>query len=422
MRAGIDIAGPSCQPRRWGTMTRSELNLGAVMAALLLCGACAGPEEVAASDPGQFPDTASTGDEPDPTTPGSAGVTSSTPTASTTGNSTNPMDTTADPSDTNPDCDGCVNAQGICESGNFDTACGLAGAECTVCEAPSECAEGVCLEPPGCNPDNCDGCCRGDECIAVPNDANCGADGGECTSCEDSASCEQGSCELPCESNCDGCCTDDGECILDEDQDVDACGFLGFSCSSCDADEICSFGICASEACSQSCNDGCCDGDTCLGGLSDSACGFMGAACASCASGTGCNGVSCEPEAGVQWQVVLLDGEVADMQPDGGTWDAFGGQPDPYVVIEAFDFESEFVDNTASPVWNETASSAALTSELQGDLEITVMDSDVLLDQEMGTCTVSIPDEDFGGFSTVTCTIGGSQIWELTFQISPVQK
>lgn len=397
------------------------------MGAAAALAACGAPEETDSAAPSSTATPATTGpadtagDESTTTSPTSAGVTSMVPTSGTTDSDpTNPSDPTVDPSDSSSDCPGCINAGGVCESGEFDTACGRGGIACEACEAPAQCAEGVCEAPPGCSPDNCDGCCDGDDCIAVPNDAACGADGGECTSCEDPAVCDEGICQLPCEQSCIGCCTASGDCIEDADQTPDACGFLGFECTECDPGEECDFGLCLSPGCIDTC-DGCCVGETCFTGFEDETCGFM-ESCDMCSNGTSCNGVDCAPQAGVQWQVTLVDGEVVGMQPGGGTWDAFGGNPDPYLQIEALNFTSSVVDNTTFPTWNETVTSSALTADLTAPLEFRMRDSDALLDQTIGTCTVNLPDTAFFGFHEVECEVDGNFSWSVLLSFAPVEK
>ena len=368
--------------------------------------------------------TGDSGDESSTTTgPTSAGVTSAVPTTETqTDSNSDPSDPTLDPSDTDSDCLGCINAAGICESGEFDDACGRGGSPCLECEAPAVCAEGLCESPPGCSPDNCDGCCDGDDCIATPSDAACGAGGDECTPCDSDATCNNGICELPCEDTCFGCCTTEGECIEDADSNDDACGFLGFECEACTGDQFCDFGVCSSPGCIETC-DGCCIGNDCFSGFDNEACGFNGA-CEVCADGLTCDafGLGCELSQLVQWQVVLLSGSIVPTQPGGGTWDAFGGAPDPYLDIAELEFMSTFVDNTVDPVWNETVTEGTLTPDLQQPLTFRMRDSDVLLDQEIGTCMVTLPDDAFGGPYEVTCSPGGDFAFSVLLSIQTVQK
>ncbi len=405
------VAGESRCERAW------------VLCAVLLAG-CAGTEETDSALPSG---SASIGDSTggddgstgDPTSPG---VTSSVPTTnSSNSDPTNPSDPTLDPSESDGGCEGCINAAGICESGGFDNACGRGGEPCMECEAPSQCDEGVCAQPPSCTPDNCDGCCDGDTCVESPTNAQCGADGSECTECNSEATCTAGACELPCEDTCLGCCDESGNCIDDEDQSDAQCGFLGFDCESCGGDESCDFGLCSSPSCLKTC-DGCCVGSECFDGYEDSACGFQ-EACAVCSGGTSCNafGTACEVTPGLQWQVTLLDGEIVALT-DGNSWDAFGGAPDPYLVIDELTAESSVQDNTLDPAWNETLTSSPLTSDLQAQLTFSMWDSDLDPDDLIGTCTVNLPDEAFGALHEVTCNVDGSFAWSVLLSIQTVEK
>lgn len=356
------------------------------------------------------------GDETSTSGPTSAGVTSAVPTT----DSNTDSDPTLDPTDSGSGCDGCINAAGICESGEFDDACGRGGSPCLVCDAPAECAEGVCEEPPQCGPSNCDGCCDGDTCVASPTDDACGTDGSECTACGTEASCIGGACELPCEETCFGCCNADGTCVEDGDSNDAACGLFGLSCETCVGDQFCDFGICSSPTCVESC-DGCCIGDTCYDGFEEAQCGYQ-ETCEVCSAGQTCNGLDCTLNPLTQWQVVLLDGEVTNMQPGGGTWDAFGGAPDPYLDIAELEFESSVVDNTVDPVWFETVTTGTLAADLMDPLTFRMRDSDVLVDQVIGTCTIELPEDAFGGLHEVVCEVDGAFAWSVLLSIQTVQK
>lgn len=229
-----------------------------------------------------------------------------------------------------------------------------------------------------------------------------------------------GSCELPCEETCFGCCTADGECIDDGDINDSQCGLFGLACETCVGEQFCDFGICSSQACVESC-DGCCIGDTCYDGFDEDQCGFQ-ETCEVCFDGQVCNGIDCTLNLAAQWQVVLLNGEIVEMQPAGGTWDAFGGAPDPYLDIAELEFESAFVDNTVNPVWFETITTGTLATDLMDPLTFRMRDSDVLVDQLIGTCTIELPEEAFGGIYEVVCEVDGSFAWSVLLSIQTAQK
>ncbi len=394
-----------------------------VFGAILAAGCTGGEATDSATPTGTASLGGSTGEDSNDTTTSStsAGVTSVVPTSTTQSNSSpTASDPTLDPSDSDQGCLGCINEAGICEAGEFDDSCGRGGAPCVACEGAAQCAEGLCESPPECGADNCNGCCDGDDCIAQPTNAQCGADGSECTECDSEATCTAGACELPCEDTCFGCCTASGDCIDDEDQDADACGFLGLDCEVCLGDQNCTFGVCSSPGCIETC-DGCCIGNTCYDGFDNTECGFE-ETCEVCSEGQLCDGFDCAPNPGVQWVVTLLDGEIVATQPGGGTWDAFSGAPDPYLDIAELEFESMFVDNTLDPVWNQTVTFATLTPDLQVPLTFRMRDSDVLVDQLIGTCTVNLPDEAFGGLHEVVCEVGGEFAWSVLLSIQTIQK
>ncbi len=390
-----------------------------VLGAFFAFGCPAGGETDTASPTGTASlggSTGNSGQETSTSGPSSAGVTSSVPTSDS--DPTNPSDPTVAP--TGGDCEGCLNEAGICESGEFDQSCGRGGSECVVCEAPAQCAEGLCEEPPSCGPDNCAGCCNGNDCVDAPTNASCGAGGSECTACNSEATCVDGDCELPCEDSCFGCCTPLGECIDDGDANDQSCGLFGLQCETCTGDQFCDFGICSSPSCLETC-DGCCIGDTCFDGYGVEACGYQ-ETCEVCSEGETCDSVDCVLDPFVQWMVVLLDGDIALLDAEGAAWDAFGGAPDPYLEITELGFTSMYVNNTFSPAWNETATASALTTDLWEPMTFIMRDSDNVVDDVIGECTVEIPDEAFGALHEVVCEVDGSFAWSAVLSIQPVQK
>ncbi len=105
--------------------------------------------------------------------------------------------------------DGCCDADGVCQVGNVDRACGLQGRSCQQCEYSQTCgATGRC--EPKCNPQNCStGCC--DEygsCRPFANQTSftCGKGGAACMDCNAGGSytktCEAGACCTQKYSSC----------------------------------------------------------------------------------------------------------------------------------------------------------------------------------------------------------------------------
>jgi len=101
---------------------------------------------------------------------------------------------------------------------------------------------------------------------------------------------------------CMGCVDTSGACQAGTTND--ACGGGGGACAACDtgSGEACVDSMCAAPpACNNDNCDGCCDGDTCVGGLADGVCGASGFECQDCAStgGTCAMGfctTACNPE------------------------------------------------------------------------------------------------------------------------------
>ena len=106
-------------------------------------------------------------------------------------------------------------------------------------------------------------------------------------------------------SNCTGCCDANGECIdaAVAGTSPTTCGASGNACSACAATQTCTAGACVTPTTNKdggvdaggggcnptSCPTGCCSGQLCLPGTTNTNCGAGGAACTACGTG----GVSC---------------------------------------------------------------------------------------------------------------------------------
>ena len=310
-------------------------------------------------------------------------------------------------------CNGCVSPlNGACFSGTTRDACGSGGVMCKMCDASAGevCDEVDCVPPPGCNPDNCLGCCDADGvCVETSSDAVCGQGGSECQDCGASgASCtEEGLCAAPCgPETCAGCCDGSGACVSGDSDSV--CGGGGLACGACEADEECEVtsssgdvtaGQCVNKGCSQTCA-GCCAGDQCLTGDLDEACGAGGAPCQDCGSGSLCNGSSlCEARPQVTWTLVLLQGTFPQHKPNGDDWDGFIGKlPDPFVTAKYDDpvtgnkesKKSNEEDNTLTPNWQGEVLFAGITAEaVRSNLRFDYTDDDVAFNDTLGEdCTL----------------------------------
>ncbi len=183
------------------------------------------------------------------------------------------------------------------------------------------------------------------------------------------------------------------------------------------------------EECAASC-DGCCDGDACLSGSSPSACGGGGGACETCDPGFVCEAAACTVDRTSRWDVLADSGDVFEDNLGGGTWDAAGGLPDPYVHMEATDGvgdlveESDAVGDTLAPTWNQVVLADVPAGPLvDTGISTTLYDDDALLDASdpMGTCLVPITDADFTGNSvSFVCPFdadAGARGWTLRFRL-----
>ena len=75
--------------------------------------------------------------------------------------------------------------------------CGMGaqpGEPCVDCVGT--CQAGRCVGGTGkCNPDNCDGCCEGDNCVDGVQLVACGTGGEPCQMCTPPKMCKQGKCQ-----------------------------------------------------------------------------------------------------------------------------------------------------------------------------------------------------------------------------------
>ena len=78
---------------------------------------------------------------------------------------------------------GCCDAQGNCQSGNTNAACGDQGQKCVDCKQSGQscAAQGFCYSGQHCGPDNCAGCCTATgQCRNGSSSFRCGEFGALC--------------------------------------------------------------------------------------------------------------------------------------------------------------------------------------------------------------------------------------------------
>jgi len=210
-------------------------------------------------------------------------------------------------------CDGTDCASGCCEggvcfAGTDPNACGTGGQSCQQCASFGLTCGGnhECVKV-GCGPENCAGCCFGDQCWPGTDATACGHAGEQCgncaaqgEACAANGGAPGGSCvgtpgcgprDCPF-----GCC--DGNGVCQQGVQPYACGAGGSFCQNCQQ-----FGaICQNQQCLPSCgpwncSQGCCDSSgVCRSGVFDNQCGSFGNSCFDCEqSGNKCLNQQCAP-------------------------------------------------------------------------------------------------------------------------------
>ncbi len=180
-------------------------------------------------------------------------------------------------------CAGCCGADGKCQLGGADLACGKEGAACSVCAVEQSCQSGLCGAPSGCVRATCSSLgancgTASDGCGGMLSCGSCGA-GDSCGGGGKANVCGAGSCTpTTCAAQSKNC----GSLS-------DGCGAL-LSCGTCQAPERCGGGGVANV-----CGGGSCTPTTCAaagkgcGAISDGCGGMLD--CGTCqAAGQSCGG------------------------------------------------------------------------------------------------------------------------------------
>jgi hypothetical protein len=197
---------------------------------------------------------------------------------------------------------GCCGGPNTCFAGNSSSECGTGGGPCQNCLQLGEQCTGQQCTQAACGPNNCNGCCFGDQCLGGTDQTACGEAGQQCQNCAGMG--EQcvpqgagGICEVTqkCSpQNCPGCCDPNTGVCMKGGANND-CGFGGQICQNClQFGEMCNGGICiGSQTCGPMTCPGCCDPQTgaCTPGFSNNDCGLFGQTCQNCSAiNDVCNG------------------------------------------------------------------------------------------------------------------------------------
>ena len=101
--------------------------------------------------------------------------------------------------------------------------------------------------------------------------------------------------------------------------------------------------------------------------------------CGTCNSGFKCgNSGVCELDPSGFWVVTVTNGWVYEKQPDGTSWDSFGGAPDPFVCLTINGDRKCTIPakDTSNPSWNGAYPKATATA-LQTGVKVEYWDEDI---------------------------------------------
>lgn len=195
-------------------------------------------------------------------------------------------------------------------------------------------------------------------------------------------------------------------------QGVQAClgDGSGFSACDCGSGGAGGGGGSGGGSCGPANCDGCCAGDTCLPGNNAAACGLGGEQCVGCERNFYCSTQrQCEVEPSSLWDLVIESAVVPQNKPNGDTWDAVGGLPDPFasITVGGQDYATSTKDDTLRPVWNEVVRGVRW-DVLEAGVDVVLWDEDVSDHDVIGVCT----DEGAttGPDGVVTAPCGGATL------------
>lgn len=123
-----------------------------------------------------------------------------------------------------------------------------------------------------------------------------------------------------------------------------------------------------------------CGGGTCTPACSGRNCGDdgCGGSCGTCNGGLSCLSGSCGVDPASQWSIRVLGGTISQRGPDGSTWDAFGGAPDPYVCVTIGGARTctPAIPDSFTPVWNQDLPPATANT-LRAGISVATYEEDV---------------------------------------------
>lgn len=110
---------------------------------------------------------------------------------------------------------------------------------------------------------------------------------------------------------------------------------------------------------------------------------------ATCAGETICLRGACVAAFGRTYDIVAYEAIVPQFKPDGSTWDAFGGAPDPFAVLSLNGTvlgQTSTIQDTFTPRWNEYVSAVIPAGST---LRVDLWDEDVSADDAILSCAAS---------------------------------
>lgn len=207
------------------------------------------------------------------------------------------------------------------------------------------------------------------------------------------------------------------------DASLDPCA-TSTTCDECTARSSCGFcaddGSCRSGAASGP-ELGTCGGDAwawlrsecggaCVPSCTGASCGDdgCGGSCGTCRRGLTCGADrTCSAPPTGTWTVSATSATIEEHNDAGGTWDAFGGAPDPILCLTLGGSRTcaPTVSDTLMPTWSPAYMfGTATTTALQSGVAWSLTDDDVDADDEICTGTFAPSDEELGaGALRITC-------------------